>query len=65
MRAVYKLAALMLLVWPAAAGGVTVYVEITGRLTKKAVAPMVYDLRGAALGMQLVARFNRLQWGWK
>jgi plastocyanin len=48
MRAVYKLAALMLLVWPAAAGDVTVYIEITRRLTKKAVAPMVYDLRGAA-----------------
>jgi plastocyanin len=48
MRAVYAIAALMLLVWPAGAGDVTVYVHITRRLTKKAVAPMVYDLRGAA-----------------
>jgi len=48
MRAVYKVAALMLLVGPAVAGDVTVYVHITRRLTKKAVAPMVYDLRGAA-----------------
>jgi plastocyanin len=48
MRSVYKVAALMLLVWPAAAGDVTVFVHITKRLTKKSVAPMVYDLRGAA-----------------
>ncbi len=48
MHSVYKVAALMLLVWPAGAGDVTVYVHITRRLTKKAVAPMVYDLRGAA-----------------
>jgi plastocyanin len=48
MRAIYKIAALMMLVWPAAAGDVTVYVHVTRRLTKKAVAPMVYDLRGAA-----------------
>ena len=48
MRALYKIAALMLLVWPADAGDVTVYVHITRRLTKKAVAPMIYDLRGAA-----------------
>ena len=49
MRAVvYKVAALIFLVWPAAAGDVTVYVHITRRLTKKAVAPLIYDLRGAA-----------------
>jgi plastocyanin len=48
MRGVYKVAALTLLVWPAAAGDVTIYVHITRRLTKKVVAPMVYDLRGAA-----------------
>jgi len=47
MRAVYNIAALVLLVWPALAGDVTVFVHITRRLTKKAVAPMVYDLRGA------------------
>src|ERR1700722_12077964 len=48
MHSVYKVAALMLLVWPVEAGDVTVYVHITRRLTKKAVAPMIYDLRGAA-----------------
>jgi plastocyanin len=48
MRAAYKVSALMLLVWPAVAGDVTIYVHITKRLTRKAVAPMVYDLRGAA-----------------
>lgn len=48
MRAAYKIAAMMLLVWPADAGDVTVYVHITRRLTKKAFAPMIYDLRGAA-----------------
>jgi plastocyanin len=47
MRAVYKVAGLMLLVWPAIAGDVTIYVDITRKLTRKAVAPMVYDLRGA------------------
>jgi plastocyanin len=46
MRAVLKIAVLMLLVWPAAAGDVTIYVHITRRLTRKAVTPMVYDLRG-------------------
>ena len=46
MRGRYKVAALMLLVWPAVAGDVTVYVHITKRLTKKVVAPVVYDLRG-------------------
>jgi len=51
MRAVSKIAALMLMVWPAAAGDVTIYVHITRRLTKKAVAPVVYDLRGAAPGL--------------
>jgi plastocyanin len=48
MRPLYKVAALMLSVWPAVAGDVTVYVHITRRLTRKAVAPVVYDLRGAA-----------------
>jgi plastocyanin len=48
MRAVTKIATLMLTVWPAVAGDVTVYVHITKRLTKKAVAPLVYDLRGTA-----------------
>jgi len=47
MRAVFKTTALMLLVWPALAGDVNVYVHITRRLTRKAIAPMVYDLRGA------------------
>jgi plastocyanin len=46
MRGVYKVAALLLLAWPAVAGDVTIYVHITRRLTRKAVAPMVYDLRG-------------------
>jgi len=48
MRRVYTVATLILWVWPAAAGDVTVCVHITRRLTKKAVAPAVYDLRGAA-----------------
>ncbi len=52
MRGVSKIAALtltvVLTVLPAVAGDVTVYVHITKRLTKKAVAPLVYDLRGAA-----------------
>jgi plastocyanin len=48
MRAVYRVAAVMLSIWPALAGDVTVYVHITKRLTKKAVAPVVYDLRGTA-----------------
>jgi plastocyanin len=47
MRAANKIAALMLLASPAIAGDVTVYVQITRRLTKKAVTPLVYDLRGA------------------
>jgi plastocyanin len=38
----------LLAVWPAAAGDVTVYVHFTKRLTKKAVAPLVYGLRGTA-----------------
>lgn len=48
MRAVYKSAAFVLLVWPALAGDVTVYVHITRKLTRKVVAPIVYDLRGTA-----------------
>lgn len=48
MRAVCQIAALLLCVWPAGAGDVTVTVHITRRLTKKAVAPVVYDLRGSA-----------------
>jgi plastocyanin len=48
MRTAFKIAAMMLLVWPAGAGDVTVYVHITRRLTKKAPAPMIYDLRGTA-----------------
>jgi plastocyanin len=48
MRLLYKVAAMMLSVWPAVAGDVTVYVHITKRLTKKTVAPVVYDLRGTA-----------------
>ena len=48
MRAVSKVAALMVLVWPALAGDVTIFVHVTRRLTRKAVALTVYDLRGAA-----------------
>lgn len=46
MRAVFKVTAVVLMVWPALAGDVTVYIHITRRLTKRVVAPMVYDLRG-------------------
>jgi plastocyanin len=52
MRAVCKIAGLILIVWPAVAGDVTVQVQITRRLTKKSVAPTVYNLRGAAAGGQ-------------
>lgn len=50
MRAVCKVAALavLLAVSTAVAGDVTVYVKITRRLTKKSVAPTVYNLRGTA-----------------
>jgi len=48
MSAGYKIAALMLSVWPAIAGDLNLHVHITRRLTKKTVAPTVYDLRGAA-----------------
>lgn len=51
MRAVSQIAALMLSVWPAVAGDVTLHIHITKRLTKKVVAPTVYDLRGTAPGV--------------
>jgi plastocyanin len=64
MRAVNKFIALVLIVWPAAAGDVTVHVHITRRLTKKTLAPTVYDLRGAApgsasAGPELLNEFDR------
>lgn len=46
MRFVSRIAATALLVWPAFAGDVTVYVHITRRLSRRAPAPLVYDLRG-------------------
>ena len=46
--AVWRVPALVLLVWPASAGDVTVHVNITRRLTRKSVAPAVYNLRGTA-----------------
>jgi plastocyanin len=54
----------MLSVWPAIAGDVTLHVHITRRLTKKTVAPTVYDLRGTAplstsADPELVSEFDR------
>ena len=48
MRAACLLSALLLSVCSAGAGDVTVQVHITKRLTKKTVAPAIYNLRGAA-----------------
>ena len=64
MRAICRVAVLILAVWPADAGDITVQVKITRRLTKKSVAPAVYNLRGAAAASaapqpELVNEFDR------
>src|SRR5882724_3389610 len=47
MRQLYPVAGLLALVLPAFAGDVAGHTLITKRLTKKALSPIVYNLRGA------------------
>lgn len=63
MRCLYKIAAVFLSVWTAGAGDVALHVHITKRLTKKTVAPALYDLRGTAPALttepELLSEFDR------
>jgi hypothetical protein len=49
-------ACLLSLAWPACAGEVQGHAIVTKRLTKKALSPIVYNLRGAVSGPSAAAK---------
>jgi hypothetical protein len=66
MNRLYRVACLLTVALPASAGDIQGHAIITKRLTKKALSPVVYNLRGAVPGPPLplnrIRRANSIGW---